>query len=124
MYTPQGGAVYIVQQECRCRRFRQQRLREGERVQLTRELRFIDNFRFMSSSLDQLTKKLDRNQIVNLCLDLKAHYKFALVYDYACALLQDDRMGHAHYAMIIVVCLYVCSFICLSVLPSVCLSCV
>jgi len=72
----------------------------------------------MSSSLDQLTKNLDKNQIVNLCIDLKAHYKFALV------LLQDDRMGHAHYAMIIVVCLYVCSFICLSVLPPVCLSCV
>jgi len=42
--------------------------REGERAQVTRELKFVDSFRFMPSNLEQLTSNLDKNQFVSLGL--------------------------------------------------------
>jgi len=39
---------------------------EGERVQVKRELRFIDSFKFMAPSLDALTKNLTKEQYKNI----------------------------------------------------------
>ena len=45
--------------------------KEGKEINVTRELRFIDSFRFMASSLDTLTKNLKPEQ----CKTLNKHFK-------------------------------------------------
>jgi hypothetical protein len=40
--------------------------KDGKKVDVKRELRFIDSFRFMSSSLDSLVSNLNKDQCVNL----------------------------------------------------------
>jgi len=39
---------------------------QGKQVAVKRELRFIDSFRFMPSSLDALTKNLTKDQFIHL----------------------------------------------------------
>jgi len=43
--------------------------KEGYEVQVKRELRFIDSFKFMASSLDALTKNLTKEQCKNISID-------------------------------------------------------
>ena len=48
---------------------------------VTRELRFLDSFRFMPSSLDKLSKNLQRDQFINLKKYFGDEKKF-FPYDY------------------------------------------
>jgi len=43
--------------------------KEGDEVQVKRELRFIDSFKFMASSLDALTRNLTKEQCKNVGMD-------------------------------------------------------
>jgi len=40
--------------------------KNGETINVTKELRFIDSFKFMASSLDSLSKNLDKDQHTHL----------------------------------------------------------
>jgi len=62
--------------------------KNGQRINVTKELRFLDSFKFMASSLDSLSKNLDKDQHNHL----QKHYqgrqlelllrKGAYLYDY------------------------------------------
>ena len=52
---------------------------KGVEKDVTRELRFLDSFWFMPSSLDKLSKKLQRDQFINLKKYFGDEKKFDLV---------------------------------------------
>jgi len=52
---------------------------EGKEVFVKRELRFIDSFRFMPSSLDALSKNLSKDQCMNLGAFFKDQQKLDLL---------------------------------------------
>ena len=51
--------------------------KNGEKISVKREIRFIDSFRFMSTSLDALIKNLDQEQ----CKNLKKFYSDPMKFD-------------------------------------------
>jgi len=74
---------------------------KGVEKDVTRELRFLDSFRFMPSSLDKLSKNLQRDQFVNLKKYFGDEKKFDLVrrkgvflYDYVDGLekLKEEKL--------------------------------
>jgi len=74
---------------------------KGVEKDVTRELRFLDSFWFMPSSLDKLSKKLQRDQFINLKKYFGDEKKFDLVrrkgvfpYDYVDSLekLKEEKL--------------------------------
>jgi len=74
---------------------------KGVERDVTRELRFLDSFRFMPSSLDKLSKNLQRDQFINLKKYFSDEKKFDLVrrkgifpYDYVDGLekLKEEKL--------------------------------
>ena len=55
-------------------------MKKGVEKDVTRELRFLDSFRFMPSSLDKLSKNLQRDQFINLKKYFGNEKKFGLVH--------------------------------------------
>jgi len=54
-------------------------MKKGVEKDVTRELRFLDSFRFMPSSLDKLSKNLQMDQFINLKKYFGDEKKFDLV---------------------------------------------
>jgi len=46
---------------------------QGKQVAVKQELRFIDSFRFMPSSLDALTKNLTKDQFIHIYYEHQSH---------------------------------------------------